>query len=143
MNLYDYLRCTRLYNDARIATEAGKAYKKYLEAMKSVPKEPMDPFFFMMTVPGAGSFVFNVNDIVNIRGGVLAIVTGWKNTPSGWFVTVRDAKQNFDCDPTSLTMAEFPEGLVDIIRANMAAGQCAPGLRDRVHEKVDEAFDGK
>lgn len=143
MNLFNYLRGIRAFTEGRAASEAGKAYKKYLEVMKSSHKEPLDPFFFMMTVPGAGSFVFSVNDIVNVKSKDLAIVTGWKNTPHGWLVTVRDAKMEYDICPEDLAMAEFPEGLVDIIRANMAAEQCASGLRDRVHEKVDEAFDGK
>ena len=126
MNLYEYL-INKSSTRARAAIEAKEAYARFQKHGRTlVPQQDCDPFVFSFCGYGYQSFTFKPDQVVD-ADGELAIVTGWGATFSGWKVRAKTAKGEFSWDAEDLKLAEFPEGLVEI-------------LRGRVHSKVDEAF---
>ena len=127
MNLYGYLMY-QSNNTTRAAKEAKEAYARFQAYGRTlVPVRDCDPFHFAYVDLGYQSFMFKPDQIVDAKGD-LAIVTGWKETSSGWKVRAKTARGEYDWKAEDLRPAEFPDGLVEI-------------LRGRVHGKVDEAFE--
>lgn len=125
-NLYNYLM-DQSNNTTRAAMEAKEAYERFRAHGRTlVPQQDCDPFVFAFINHGYQAFTFHTDQIVDARGD-LAIVTGWKETSSGWKVRAKTVKGEYDWDADDLKPAAFPDGLVEI-------------LRGRVHGKVDEAF---
>lgn len=129
MNLNDYLINRSSMTTARAAKEAKEAYERFqAHGRLLVPVRDCDPFVFAFVDHGYQAFTFKLDQVVRSKtSGSLAIVTGWREVGSGWHVRAKTAKGEFDFDAECLEPAEFPEGLVEI-------------LRGKVHTKVDEAF---
>lgn len=128
-NIYGYLvNRLGLTTDCAVK-EAQKAYARFQEHGRTLtPVRVCDPFVFLFASGGYQAFTFKPDQVVEDKQGELAIVTGWKSTPShGWLVRIKTARSEYDSCAEDLTPAAFPEGLVDI-------------LRGKVHDKVDEAF---
>ena len=125
MTLYNYL----LIKSDNLARTAKEAYDRFQAHGRTlVPRQDCDPFVFAFTEGGYQAFTFRPDQVVKNKQGELAIVTGWKNTPShGWLVRIKTASCEYDSCAEDLSPAAFPEGLVEI-------------LRGKVHTKVDEAF---
>lgn len=128
MNLYNYLM-SKSTNTTRVAKEAKEAYERFRAHVRTrVLQQDCDPFVFAFVEGGYQAFTFRPDQVVQNKRGELAIVTGWKDTPSrGWLVRIKTAVNEYDSLAEELTPAAFPEGLVEI-------------LRGKVHDKVDEAF---
>lgn len=125
MNLYNYL-LTKSDNPARAAKEAYERFQAHGRTL--VPERDCDPFVFAFAEGGYQAFTFKPDQVVKNKQGDLAIVTGWKSTPSHrWLVRIKTADSEYDSLAEELEPAAFPEGLVEI-------------LRGKVHDKVDEAF---
>ena len=128
MNLYGYL-IGKFNNEMRAAKEAKEAYDRFqvtFEGWIPVFEKDCNPFVFVFVDRGYQAFTFKPDQVVNANDE-LAIVTGWDKTASGWKVRAKTAKGEYHWQAEQLKPAAIPEGLVEI-------------LRDRVHNKVDEAF---
>lgn len=126
MNLYNYLM-NKSNNTTRVAEEAAEAYKRFrAHGRMLTPVKDCDPFVFAFIDHGYQAFTFKLDDVVNANGAI-AIVTGWVEAEHGWRVCVRTARGEGPLYAEELKPAEFPDGLIEI-------------LRGRVHGKVDEAF---
>ncbi len=129
MNLYDYLLERRGKTAGGCAKAAREAYDRFVKYGKTcVPQQTCDPFTFVFSEYGFQAFTFCPDQIVTTNGH-LGIVTGWCDTPSGYAVCIKTASGDYRCLADNVEQADYPEGLVEI-------------LRGKVHQKVDEAFDG-
>lgn len=134
MNLYNYLM-EKSGRDAtkaaRMAAEAFARFKTYVKH-HNCPDAQTDEFeFAFLDGKGYESFAWKPNDVVNVaprsRTGKteLGIVSGYALTcPAGWAVTVQTASsKDVWCGVAQLSHAQFPPGLVEIIRKKFDKGE--------------------
>lgn len=134
MNLYNYLMAKSGQNATKAAKMAAEAFARFKENAKhcTCADAQTDAFeFTFLDGKGYESFAWKPNDVVNVvpRSGYnhprgLAVLSGYKLTSSGWVVVgqmAADADVWFTVD--QLSHAQFPPGLVEIIRRKFDKGE--------------------
>jgi len=122
--------------------EAETLYSRYLEYMKRYRScvQPLTLAAFMLTKiepAGFDSFVWEKGTLVKVKAtGKLGLVTGWclvgcMNYRAAVSVRLAGGEASFRSD--QIEKAEVPPEVLEYV---------AGTLKDRVHGKVDEAFEG-
>ena len=120
MNLYQYLTKKTANDMTRAAVMAEEAYGRF---QKYVSINDCDPFAFAFVDHGYQAFTFKPDQVVkSVKSGCLAIVAGWREVGAGWHVRAKTAEGEFDFDAEGLELAEFPEGLVEIMKREKLHG---------------------
>lgn len=134
MNLYNYLMEQSGRNAtkaAKMAAEAFDRFKAYVKHYNCADAQTNAFEFTFLDGKGYKSFAWKPNDVVNVvpRSGYnhpkgLAVLSSYKLTTSGWLVVgqmATDADVWFTVD--QLSHAQFPPGLVEIIRRKFDKGE--------------------
>lgn len=129
MNLYNYLMAKSGQNATKAARMAAEAFARFKENAKhcTCADAQIDAFeFTFLDGKGYESFAWKPNDVVNVaprsmNGKTeLGIVSGYALASSGWTVVVQTASaKDVWCSAAQLSCAEFPPGLVEIIRKKL------------------------
>lgn len=147
MTLYEYLNKDKKdangtpWDRAVAAKEAYRRYCSELSAERSTSVVPMDSFSFMLVDIGLQAFTYAKDQLVIAgKGCDLGIVVGWRQTLGMWYVRVKTAGGIDGYRAEDLSPADYPEGIVELVRG-ACGGDGTERLKDKVHAKVDEAFD--
>ena len=134
MNLYNYLMTKSGQNATKAARMAAEAFARFKENAKhcNCADAQTDAFeFTFLDGKGYESFAWKPNDVVNVAPRSmtgkteLGIVSGYALTcPAGWTVVVQTASsKDVWCSVAQLSHAQFPPGLVEIIRKKFDKGE--------------------